>query len=79
MKPARAAACLLLMCSSVWAQSPAEREQQRQAQQVRERHPGSNPAPKSAPAAVKTPDRKAQAPRPKQGEAAVSIGGSLKR
>jgi hypothetical protein len=67
------------MCSSVWAQSPAEREQQRQAQQVRERHPGSSPAPKSAPAAVKTPDRKAQAPRPKQGEAAVSTDGSLER
>jgi hypothetical protein len=75
MKRALAAACLSLICLPVWAQpSAAEREQERQAKQARERHPGSTPAGPSRPAAVKTNDKKSKAPRPKQGEAAVTTG-----
>ena len=70
-----AAACLSLLCLPVWAQtSPAEREQERQAKQARERHPGSAPAAPSRPAAVKANGKKAKAPSPKKGEAAVTTG-----
>jgi hypothetical protein len=72
--------CVVFMVagSPAWAQSTAEREQQRQAQQAGERHPGSKPPPKSAKASVSTGDKKldrAKAKRPQSGEAAVSTPG----
>ena len=80
MKPALVGALLSLLClpliSPTWAQpSPAEREQERQAKQSRERHPGSTPPAPSRPAALKTNEKKAKGPRPKPGEAAITTPG----